>query len=435
MKSQFFSDLPLPVAIIGIGVTGLSVQQLLLTGGLPPESILTFDEKSPEAQFHTNAELITQGQPKTLIVSPGVSLQTPWILEAKKKGIIITSELSLASRVLTTESLIAITGSVGKSTTTCLLRAALETFCPSFFVGGNLGIPFAVYAKDLLENKRTPAQWIVLELSSYQLENFPELQADYSLITYLTANHLERYANKQEYFETKWKIEHHTKKAMILNTQGGELKAWSAHNKPRVPWIWTDHSDALITQYALHSCELLGAHNLDNIAMAAQVVKLAGWPNEAYVGLKKYTGLPHRVENLGVYNGVRYINDSKATTMESVKIAVQSVLDSLPQTQTLHLLLGGKDKNLPWHELSILKQNQNIKFYFFGECRDKAQLLSQLTGSTHSSILAALEAAQNQAHAGDAILLSPGGTSLDEFKNFEHRGEAFRAFALNQSKK
>lgn len=435
MKSKIFADLPLPVAIIGMGVTGLSIQQLLLTGGLPAESILTFDEKSPEAQFHTSDDLLTQGKPKILIVSPGVSLQTPWITEAKKRGIAITSELSLASRVLTTESLIAITGSVGKSTTTCLLRAALEQFCPSFFVGGNLGIPLAVYANDLLKNKGHRAQWIVLELSSYQLENFPELQADYSIITFLTANHLERYTSKQEYFSTKWKIERHTKKAMILNAQGGELKTWSTHHQPRIPWVWTDHLDQLLKKHSLHTCELLGVHNLDNIAMAAQVATLAEWPESAYLGLKHYAGLPHRVENLGIHKGIRYINDSKATTMESVKIAVHSVLDSLPQTQTLHLLLGGKDKNLPWQELSNLKQNHNIKFYFFGECREKAKLSSQLTGSTHSSLLAAAEAAQNLAQAGDAILLSPGGTSLDEFKNFEHRGEVFRIFALGHSKK
>lgn len=426
--APLFNNLSLPIAIIGMGVTGSSIKDLLIAGGISPQAILTFDDKAPEAQFHRGEDLLTQGRPKTLVVSPGVSLKTPWILDAQKQGLTITSELSLASRILTTESVIAITGSVGKSTTTCLLRAALEQFCPSFFVGGNLGIPLATYAKDLLENKRPRAQWIVLELSSYQLENFPELQADYSIITFLTANHLERYSSKQEYFATKWNIEQHTKKTLILNAQGGELKSWSNQYQPRIPWVWTDHSDGLLKTYSLHSCELLGAHNLDNIAMAAQVAKLAQWPDSAYHGLKNYAGLPHRVENLGVHKGVRYINDSKATTMESVKIAVQSVLDSLPQSQTLHLLLGGKDKNLPWQELSVLAQIQNIKFYFFGECRDKAKLSSQLPGTTHTSMLEAAQVARTQSQTGDAILLSPGGTSLDEFKNFEQRGEVFRNF-------
>lgn len=426
--NPLFNDLSLPIAIIGMGVTGSSIKNLLIAGGVSPQVVLTFDAKAPEAQFRYGEELLTQGRPQTLIVSPGVSLKTPWILEARQQGLAITSELSLASRVLTTESVIAITGSVGKSTTTCLLRAALEQFCPSFFVGGNLGIPLAVYAKELIENNRSRAQWIVLELSSYQLENFPELQADYSILTYLTANHLERYDSKQEYFSTKWNLELHTQKAFILNTQGGELKSWSSQYQPRIPWVWTDHSDTLLKMHSLCSCELLGAHNLDNIAMAAQIVKLAQWPDSAYLGLKHYAGLPHRVENLGIHHGVRYINDSKATTMESVKIAVQSVLDSLIKHQTLHLLLGGKDKNLPWQDLSVLIQNQNIKFYFFGECRDKAKLSSQLPGSTYASMFEAAKAARAQSQKGDAILLSPGGTSLDEFKNFEQRGEAFRNF-------
>jgi UDP-N-acetylmuramoylalanine--D-glutamate ligase len=433
MKSTYFSDLPTPIAIIGMGITGISVKNLLLAGGVTLDHILTFDEKASDAQFHSSDKLVQQGQPKTLVVSPGVPLKSPWILDAKKNGLTITSELSLAYRLITSESLIAITGSVGKSTTTCLLRAALEKFCSSFFVGGNLGTPLAIYAKEILENKRPRAQYVVLELSSYQLENFPELKADYSIITYFTANHLERYTSKQEYYETKWALEKHTKKTLILNSKGGELRPWTTTQNSTLPWVWTDQTDPLMKQYSLHQCELLGAHNQDNIALAAQILHLAQWPDSAYLGLREFPGLPHRVENLGVHNRVRYINDSKATTMESVKIAVQSVLDSLTKTQVLHLLLGGKDKNLPWHELSHLQGLSQIQFYFFGECRDKAKQASQLNGNTYSSMLDAAKAARKFSVTGDAILLSPGGTSLDEFKNFEHRGDVFKKFALNDS--
>ncbi len=433
MTSAFFSDLPLPCAIVGMGVTGTAVKKLLEAAGVSNKSILTFDHNSVEAQFHSSAELLTQGQPKSLIVSPGVPLQSSWIMEAKKTGIFITSELSLASRLLTTESLIAITGSVGKSTTTCLLNAVLEQFCSSFFVGGNLGTPLAIYAMEVLQKKRPRAERVVLELSSYQLENFPELNADHSILTYLTANHLERYNSKHDYFETKWVIEKQTQKSLILNSNGGELQSWLQKREPRLPWIWTNRQDPLMAQHSLTQCELLGSHNLDNIAMAAQLIDQAGWPEAAFEGLKKFPGLPHRVENLGVHGGVRYINDSKATTMESVKIAVQSVLESLNHHQkTLHLLLGGRDKNLPWEELSTMRMNPYIQTYFFGECREKAKYLSQLGGSMSVTMLEALKLAQKKAQWGDAILLSPGGTSLDEFKNFEHRGEIFRSFALNQ---
>jgi len=430
MSATLFSELRKPIAIVGMGVSGTSVKELLLTDGISSNDLLTFDDKSQEADFRNGDELLAKGKPKTLIVSPGVPLQTPWILEAKKNGIVITSELSIASKILTSESLIAITGSIGKSTTTCLLQAALEKFCPSYFVGGNLGIPLAVYAKDLLQKKRQRAQWIVLELSSYQLENFPELKADYSVITYLTPNHLERYTSKNEYYKTKWQLEKHTHKVLVLNKNGGELMSWSREHAPAlVKIIWTDHKDPLIKQFSLNDCALLGAHNLDNIAMAAQIIQLNQWPQEAYQGLKEFPGLPHRVENLGWNQDILYINDSKATTMESVKIAIQSALEALKPNKKLHLLLGGRDKNLPWQELKELSSNPSIQFYFFGECRDQAKKLSQLQGPTFPLMIEAAEAARAKAQPGDGILLSPGGTSLDEFKNFEYRGEVFKSFA------
>lgn len=426
--NQLFADLPLPVAIVGLGVTGTAVQELLNLGGIPRDQVLTFDEKAANANYRTSDDLIALGNPKTLVVSPGVPLASPWIQAAKNRGVVITSELSLASRILTTERVIAITGSVGKSTTTCLLRAGLEAFSSAFFVGGNLGIPLANYACELIKGQHSVAEWVVLELSSYQLENFPELKAEFSILTFLTSNHLERYPSKEAYFQTKWNIETHTQKFFILNKNGGELKDWAQLQKPQRPWVWTDRNSVLVNQYRLNDCQLLGSHNLDNIAMAAEVAHLAQWPKSAFDGIKEFRGLPHRVENLGLKRGIRFINDSKATTMESVKIAVTSVLESLQPQHTLHLLLGGKDKNLPWEELAPLKNHPNLRFYFFGECRRIAQSKSGLPGDSFQKMLEATEEAVKKATLGDSILLSPGGTSLDEYKNFEHRGDAFRAF-------
>jgi UDP-N-acetylmuramoylalanine--D-glutamate ligase len=433
MNAQPFADLKLPIAVVGLGVSGSAILKLLQTAGLPADSILTFDEKSPSAQFQKAEELMTQGQPKTLVVSPGVPLASPWIQDAHKNGVTITSELSLAHRLLTTERIIAITGSVGKSTTTCLLRAGLERFCPAFFVGGNLGIPLAAYALELMTGQRSKAEWIVLELSSYQLENYPELEAERSIITYLTSNHLERYPNKEEYFRTKWNLEKQTRNELILNKNGGELTEWAQTQKPLRPWIWTDRHSPLISLHSLLDCKLLGSHNLDNIALASEVAQRSAWPASAFAGMRDFAGLPHRVENLGIRGGLRFINDSKATTMESVKTAVDSTLESIPKTNRLHLLLGGRDKNLPWEELNSLGGHKNIQFYFFGECAAIAQNKSGLSGSQHPKMLDAVTAAMAAAEAGDSILLSPGGTSLDEFKNFEQRGDVFRDFVQKRT--
>ena len=164
------------------------------------------------------------------------------------------------------------------------------------------------------------------------------------------------------------------------------------------------------------------------MAMAAEVALLAKWPKSAFQGMKEFPGLPHRVENLGQKSGVRFVNDSKATTMESVKIAVSSVLETLPPGGRLHLLLGGKDKNLPWEELKDLGANPSLVIHFFGACRELAQSKSGLSGSSSGTMLDACSIAVSSAKAGDSILLSPGGTSLDEFRNFEHRGDIFRSF-------
>ncbi len=428
MSNQYFSDLPTPIAIVGLGVTGNAIYELLKVAGISTESILTFDEKSTSCQFRNGDQLMIEGKPKTLIVSPGVPLSSPWILTARINGVYITSELSLATRVLTTERVIAVTGSVGKSTTACLLRAALEKFCPSFFVGGNLGIPLATYATELLNGRRAKAEWVVLELSSYQLENFPNLKSQISVVTFLTSNHLERYDNKEDYFQTKWNLENYTTEFLVLNENGGELREWAECKTQKIARVWTDRNSPIIAKHHLDECKLLGSHNLDNIAIAAEVAQLAHWPTAAFDGLKEFRGLAHRLENLGIKWGIRFINDSKATTMESVITAVTSTLESVPNKNTLHLLLGGKDKNLPWQELNELDKHPNLKFYFFGECRSIAQLKSALPGSQYSQMMEACQTALNSAIEGDSILLSPGGTSLDEFKNFEQRGEIFRAF-------
>lgn len=428
MNNQYFANLPTPIAVVGLGITGNAIYEVLKLAGIPPGLILTFDEKSPASQFNNGEKLLSEGQPKTLVVSPGVPLSSPWIQTAKNNGVFITSELSLANRLLTTEKIIAITGSVGKSTTTCLLRAALEKFCSSFFVGGNLGIPLATYAAELLKGQRSRAEWVVLELSSYQLENYPELKSQISVITFLTSNHLERYENKQDYFQTKWNLESQTSEFLVLNKNGGELTEWAHSKQPKISWKWTDRQNPIVSMYNLQQCQLLGSHNLDNIAMAAEVAQLAHWPPIAFEGLKEFRGLSHRVENLGLKRGVRFINDSKATTMESVLTAVKSTLESIPNSNCLHLLLGGKDKNLPWQELTELGQHNRLKFYFFGECRSIAQSKSALNGNQFPQMQAACESALATAKPGDSVLLSPGGTSLDEFKNFEHRGEVFRAF-------
>nr|BFD65026.1 UDP-N-acetylmuramoyl-L-alanine--D-glutamate ligase [Bdellovibrio sp. HAGR004] len=424
---EFIKNLKTPIAIVGMGKSGEAARRLLLLAGYAPETILTFDGKLESAHFRDPQALMSQGAPRTLVVSPGVPLASPWIQEARTKGIAITSEISLACATLENEKLIGITGSVGKSTTVSILGAGLHAFSKTGFVGGNLGTPFADYAADVLEKKRPRADWIILELSSYQLENCEGLELDYSAITYFTSNHLERYENLEHYYQTKWKILSLTKNVLLLNREGGDLVEYFNKNGSSQQIQVISRQDPSLQALHLEQAELIGQHNQDNLALASSLALAAGWPATAIAGMKAFKGLAHRLESVGTVKGVRFINDSKATAMDSVLIAVTAAHDTLQSAGKLWVLLGGRDKNLPWQDLKPLEALQNTEFVFFGECRQTAQAKSTLPGKSFVSMQDAMEFILSQVKPADTVLLSPGGTSLDAFKSFEDRGDVFKA--------
>ncbi|MBX3041205.1 MAG: UDP-N-acetylmuramoyl-L-alanine--D-glutamate ligase [Bdellovibrionaceae bacterium] len=409
-----------------MGRSGLAAKKYLERKGLNPQEIVTFDAKSETADYRDPALMMSEVRPSVLVVSPGVPLSLPWIQEAQASGVRITSEISLACEALTSEKVIGVTGSVGKSTTVALLGAGATAFDPHAFVGGNFGVPFCEYAVDLLSGVRPKATWIILELSSFQLENCEGLSLNLGAITSLTANHLERYRDQEHYYETKGRLRNHCRGPIFLNRAGGDLEGWAATHPGH--WVLTDPSSSLLAPHDLGSAKLIGRHNQENLALAASLALAAGWPKESLTAMKAFPGLAHRLEDAGTLRGVRYINDSKATALSSVLIATHSVLGTLQEKNDLFLLLGGRDKNLPWKELSELASHQQIHFLFFGECGAIAQSASGLSGPVFPHLKEALEHARNKAKAGDAVLLSPGGTSLDEFKNFEHRGDYFKEF-------
>lgn len=424
--SEFIKNLKTPIAIVGMAKSGEAARRLLLQAGVPPKSVLTFDIKMEGVDFNDPEKLTAQGAPKTLVVSPGVPLTSHWIQEARKSGVKITSELSLACSCLTTEKLMGVTGSVGKSTTVSLLQAGLEAFSASSFVGGNLGIPFAQYALEVITGERTRAEWVVLELSSYQLENCENLKLDYSAITYFTSNHLERYESLEHYYHTKWSILSLTKNQMLLNVEGGDLIDYLKRNGPGGKTVIVSKTDPALAPLHLNKAQLIGQHNQDNLALASSLALAAGWPPSAIEGMKSFKGLVHRLENAGTHKGVRFINDSKATAIESVLIAATAAFDTLENSGRLFILLGGRDKNLPWQDLHPLKNFQGVEFVFFGECREVAQTKSSLPGKSYAHFGEALSYAFSQVKKYDTVLLSPGGTSLDEFKSFEDRGNFFK---------
>ncbi|MGZ3802573.1 MAG: UDP-N-acetylmuramoyl-L-alanine--D-glutamate ligase [Pseudobdellovibrionaceae bacterium] len=419
-----------PVAIIGMAKSGKSAERLLLASGFKKKDILTFDQKIP-AQFSDPFELMSKGRPKTLVISPGVPLKSSWIIEAQQSGITITSEIDLACACLSEEKIIGITGSLGKSTTVSLLGTGVTAFDKNAFVGGNLGTPFCEYAYGIITGTRSRAQWIILELSSYQLENCEKLKLDHSAITFLSANHMERYEHLDDYYLTKWRIIDKTKGILFLNENGGHLVDFAKKQKEFSRSLIVSKSDKNLIPYTLSQSTLLGSHNQDNIALAAQISLYCHWPRSSLQAMKTFQGLEHRLENLGFFNGVRYINDSKATALDSVLTAVEEARKYLPFHATMYVLVGGRNKNLPWEKLEILKNFSDISFLFFGECREIAQEKSQLTGPKFAKLEEAIIYAASLAKPNDIVLLSPGGTSLDEFNGFEARGNFFKEKVKN----
>lgn len=410
--------------ILGLGRSGHSARRYLLKTGTPPEDILTYDQKDPTADFkdESAARSLTKGD--RLVVSPGIPLTTSWIQDLLKKGVILTSEIGLACESLATEKIVGITGSVGKSTTTALLGAGAEKAFGNVFVGANFGIPFCEYMNAVLDGRRARVPWVVLELSSFQLENCDPLKLDGAIVTSLTANHLERYDGLHQYYDVKWSIIERTRGPVVLNRRGGDLHHFA---QARVgQWYWTDGQDSRLQSLNLQQSLLLGQHNQDNLAMAATLSRLLNWPMAAIEGMKSFSGLPHRLENLNSYRGVSFINDSKATAMESVLIAVESALPLVQKGKSIFHFIGGKDKNLPWQELSSLSRLPSHVPIFFGSVADKAKTSSGLKGPVFARLGPAIDEVFRQVQPGDVVLLSPGGTSLDEFKNFEERGDFFR---------
>jgi UDP-N-acetylmuramoylalanine--D-glutamate ligase len=425
-------QIPFPIAIIGLGISGDSAIQLLKASGVDETSILTFDQKGP-AQFQDPQELLEKGKPKTLLISPGVPLQQDWIQNALKAGIRLTSELEIAFAFLSDEKVISVTGSVGKSTTTSILGAGALKADPNCFVGGNLGLPLATYAYDLIQG-RSRAKFVVLELSSYQPENFNNLKSDVSILTHLSPNHLERYRDLNHYFETKLELFKKTTGSGILNRNGGSISALIdkiQKSNPKLKWSWTDRNDPVFKKKLSQKPRLVGSHNLDNLSLAFAAASVVGWPQESYEAMLEFPGLSHRLENCGRLQNILFLNDSKATTIESVLQAVQSVRQEFPDNR-IHLLIGGKDKNLPWENLGEIRKYKNLVVSYFGEVGALAQSKSSIQGKVYLKFKNVLQSLKSELKAEDIVLLSPGGTSWDEFKNFEERGEFFKKWVFSE---
>jgi UDP-N-acetylmuramoylalanine--D-glutamate ligase len=385
-----------------------------------------------EAENHTDAVL----ENDVIVLSPGVPSDIPILKKAKSRGIPVWSEVELAYR-FTDATFLAITGSSGKSTTTCMLGAVLGAAGKPHAVAGNIGLPLVNVI-----GKLGADAFVAAEISSFQLETIDLFRPKTAAVLNLMKNHLDRYNNEEAYYDAKKEIARNFnfENRLVLNSRDARLVEWAAvmglktgiifFGAPfgrECVWcedgaVWTSVGGRVRVLFETKNMYLSGPHNWDNACAAAAVAISAGIDDGAVArGVCGFKGLAHRLEYIDEIDNVKFYNDSKATTAESVLCAVTSF------ARNVHLIAGGRDKRC---DFSILREaiRLNVKsVHLIGEAAKRMfcewQGLAPLV--IHESLESAIRAAQEIALPGDVVVLSPGCSSFDMFDNYEHRGEMF----------
>lgn len=419
------------ITIIGLGTTGLSCVDFFADKQAKVRVIDTRQhpagaDKLPKAiPLHTgglNLDWLLTSD--LIVISPGLALATPEIQQAIAAGVEVVGDIELFCREAKSP-IIAITGSNGKSTVTALTTEMAKQAGVKVGMGGNIGVPALSLLKDDYE-------LYVLELSSFQLETTHSLKAKSATILNISEDHMDRYNSLEDYRQAKLKI-YQNAECVIVNGEDRQtypeqavknLKSFAEHN--------ADYSlrngalfagDEKIIETA--DMQIKGRHNEMNALAAMALADMAGVSRVGIVkALQRYSGLDHRFQPVPTNDGVRWINDSKATNVGSTVAA----LHGLQVDGTLYLLLGGDGKGADFSELKPLINRENIVCYCFG--RDGAELAKLTQNSVVvETMQQAVEAIRPQLKAGDMVLLSPACASLDQFPNFEVRGKQFAQLA------
>jgi UDP-N-acetylmuramoylalanine--D-glutamate ligase len=374
-----------------------------------------------------------------VILSPGVPAAIPLVKEAMKRGVPVISEIELASMYVKGIS-IGITGTDGKSTTTALTHHILKGLGFDSRMGGNIGIPLISMA-----GETTDASVTVIELSSYQLETVDTFKPDAAAFLNLTPDHLDRYDSLDSYFNAKMNIarkqtaedyfiyncddERVARGAdgVLSRTRGFSLtKESDAYCRDSIVYIKVGGS----YKHALHtnSLSIMGLHNVQNVMTALLLVQAVyekkGMPfplAEAAVQAQSFKGLPHRMERLGEFKGRLFINDSKATTVGAVEMAIKSL------DRPAVFIVGGRAKGDDYSRLARAMQGKVGGVVLIGETKkDFLKIFSACIKIEADDMDDAVKKGFAMTKTGDALILSPACASFDMYKSFEHRGDVFR---------
>jgi UDP-N-acetylmuramoylalanine--D-glutamate ligase len=359
-----------------------------------------------------------------VVKSPGVPGSSPVVAAARAAGVPVWSEVELAFRLLGPEHpWIAITGTNGKSTATSLIGAMLEAGGVPCAVAGNIGDAVSGLVGELREGA-----WVVCELSSFQLEDVDELRPRIGVLLNVTPDHLDRHGSLEAYAEAKLRMfaRQEADDVAVLDDDDPWIAALDdvpGHGR-RVRVRAADAPADLLDAFG--ESALRGSHNLENALCAAAAAEAAGAARAGVLeALRAFRPLAHRMERVGELRGVAYVNDSKATNQEATIRALGAF------SHGVHLILGGSLKGGDFAPLARAVATGPVSAtYLIGEAADaidRALVVVGVRARRYDGLEAALAAAAEAAQAGDTVLLSPACASFDQFRDFEDRGDTFRA--------
>ena len=434
--------------VVGLAKTGISTAKFLMAQGavvtttdmLPASKIKGIDDlQGTGINVETGGHSVKNFLNADLIVlSPGVPPDIGPLQEAKRKGIEIISEIELAYNFIK-EPIVAIAGTNGKTTTTTLIGKIFEDAGKAAFVGGNIGLPLIEYVLS-----EQPAEYLIVEVSSFQLEGVRNFRPHVAILLNITEDHLDRYASFQEYAAAKFRLFENMNKGdyAIVNIDDPVIKSHVPNLKSQLINVIPFSSSKALKQgiyyqdgsivysvggneetYPTRDFKLKGIHNIENIMAAIAAVKACAIPMGVILKtIEGFKGLPHRMELIREINGVSYYNDSKGTNIG----ALQKSLEGL--SSPVILIAGGKDKGGDYTALNDLIKSKIKLLILLGEAKDKIRdAFKGFTGiAMVESLKQAVCTAYNRAENGDVVLLSPACSSFDMFKDYKERGEIFR---------
>lgn len=440
--------------VLGLARSGKAAAGLLLRKGF---SVLISEEHSvPFVSVPAGAEVETGGHTEKvflcgfIVKSPGIFPNHPVLKEARKRKIPVFSELEVALAFAPKGvNVLAVSGTNGKTTTTSLLGEILAEYCARMrpdkraFVAGNIGAPVSSVADGL-----KAGDFLAVEVSSYQLEDSTFFRPHVACLLNITPDHLDHHGGMDGYIRAKARLFKNQRAndftvlnggddicAAMAGTLKGALSVFSAKPKHALKTdVFFDGDEIIFSAgHHLRPPKLKGIHNVENAMAAALCAMAADIPADIIQKVfDRFEAMEHRIEPFAHHGGVVYVNDSKATNLDSTIIALQS----FDKTPHVWLILGGRDKGASYEALLPHMQGRCKEVLSVGECMDKIERELKGFPIIRCGVLErAVEYVFGRAKKGDVVLLSPACASFDQFKDYEERGRVFKKLVMERIKK